>query len=360
MPDAQSPPGGVERLFGSLAIEQVPVPAAGRVVARGRQRRRRARIVATLSVLAVIAAGASAASYAHEASSHSRPTPATGHRTRRPGAVRRATLPPAGQGPLVLGLNESSQLLMTRIDSTAHPVTIPGLDNVTAVATDPGGGWVIAYHTGPQYGAPERLATVTVSGRVRPFGAEVSEGWAVTGLAARPDGSAVAFAGWHITVNRLPGEIGIVPLPGHSGTRRVWTLGSALTTQAWSLSWEDDTHLTYLPGSDATGGGFAPIGAVTLDTARGGRIAPAASQWPVFEKKPGQCALDSGTWLADAHSYLALTGCNGAEYLGRANVTTGAAAGPRIKVPGWGCPNGQPVLPEPGGSEVLISFCLRR
>ena len=357
MSSSGSAPDRVEGLFGALAAEQVPVPAAGRVLARGRQRRRRARIVAALSVLAVIAAGASAASYAHEASSHSRPAPATGHRTSKPGPVRRATLPPAGQGPLVIGLNEQSQLLMTRIGSTAHPVTIPGLDNVTAVATDPGGGWVVAYHTGSRYGAPERLATVSVSGLIRPFGAAISTGWVVTGLAARPDGSAVALAAWHITVNRLPGKIRIVPLPGHRGNTRVWTLGSAQTTQASSLSWQDDTHLTYLPGSDETGGGFAPAGVVTLDTARSGSIAPVTSLWPPYAKGAGHCNVLSGTWLANGSGYLALKSCNANARLGRASVRTGAAAGPTVVVPGFGCPAGQPLAPEPGGSDVLISFC---
>jgi hypothetical protein len=359
MPDSESAPGAVEQLFGALASEHVPVPATGRVLARGRQRRRRARIVATLSVLAVIAVGASAASYVHEASSHSRQTltPATAHRTRKPDAVRRASLPPAGQGALLLGLNESGQLLMTRIDSTAHPVRLPGLDNVTAVATDPGGGWVIAYHTGSQYGAPERLATVTVSGRVRPFGAEVSEGWAVTALAARPDDSGLAVALTQIMVNRLPGRIMLVPLPGHPGSTRTWTLSSALMTQAWGLSWQNDTHLTYLPGSDATGGGFAPAGVVTLDAARSTSIAPATSLWPPFAKGAGHCNVLSGTWLANGSGYLALKSCNANARLGLASVKTGKAVGHTVVVPGFGCPAGQPLDPAPAGDSLLISFC---
>ncbi len=364
MSRSESAPDRARELFRALAAEEVPVPAAGRVVARGRQRRRRVRIVAALSVLAFIAAGASAVSYAGGAASRARPAPAAGHRTSKPGPVRRATLPPAGQGQLVLGLTESSQLVMTRIHgtvapSTGTPVTIPGVHNVTAVATDPDGGWVIAYATGSQYGAPERLARVTVRGLVQPFGAELSHGWTVTGLAARPDGSGIAVALWRYTDNRLPGQIRLVPLPGHPGGTRIWTLGSALTTQAKGLSWRNATHLTYIPGSDATGGGFAPSGAVTLDIARPGSIAPATSLWPPMTKIAGQCDLLSGTWLAKGRGYLALQACGGitSARLGLVSVTDGAAAGPTVSVPGFGCPAGQPLAPEPGGTDVLISFC---
>jgi type II secretory pathway pseudopilin PulG len=352
-----SVPDRLDELFGALAGEPVPVPAASGVVARGRQRRRKARAVAALAALAVIAACASGAAYAHQATSHARPAPATGQRTSKPGPVRRATLPPAGQGPLVLGLTQSSQLLMARIGSTAPPVTLPGVRNVTAVATDPGGGWVIAYAAGSQNGAPERLATVAVSGRVQQFGAELSTGWTVTGLAARPAGAGIAVALWHFTDNRLPGQIRLVPLPGHPGSTRTWTLSSALMTQAQGLSWRDATHLTYIPGSDETGGGFAPAGAVTLDTARPGSLAPAISSWPPVTKIAGQCHLLSGTWLPNGSGYLALQSCNSDTRLGLVSVTTGAAAGPTVVVPGFGCPAGQPLVPEAGGSDVLISFC---
>lgn len=269
-------------------------------------------------------------------------------------------MPPAGQGPLVLGLNDSGQLVMTRIGSTTRPVPIPGVSNVSTVGANPAGGWVIAYDTRPPNdtgSAPERLATVTVSGRVQTLGEQISDGWRVTGLAVRPDGSSIAVALWRITENRLPGQIRLIPLPGHAGSTRTWTLGSALTTQAWALSWQNDTHLTYIPGSDETGGGFAPAGAVTLNTARRSSIAPAASSWPPFAKGAGHCNLLSGTWLAHGSGYLVLKSCNGNARLGLASVTTGAAAGPTVALPGFGCPAGQPLVPQPGGSDVLISFC---
>lgn len=358
MRDAQSPPDGVEQLFGALAAEPVPVPPIGRVLDRGLQRRRRSRIAAAMAVAAAILACVPVIASLSHATSRARQTSAASHPRGKSGHVSPAT--PAGRGALILGTNASRQLVMTRIGGTARAITIPRTWVIAQVATDPGGGWVIAYYPGSATTpgtASTHLATVSVSGRIRPSGLAVGKGWVVTGLAASPDGSAVAFAGWEITVNRLPGEIGTVPLPGHGGSRRVWTLSSAQATQAWSLSWKDDTHLTYLPGSDATGGGFAAQGAVTLDTARPGKFAPAVSRWPVFEKKAGQCTLDSGTWLVSARTFLALTGCNGSEYLGPANVTTGAAAGARVKVPGWGCANGQPLDPDPDGEHVLISFC---
>ena len=154
----------------------------------------------------------------------------------------------------MLGLTESSQLVMTRIHgtvapSTGPPVTIPGVHNVTAVATDPDGGWGDRLrHRLTVRGAPERLARVTVGGLVQPFGAELSHGWTVTGLAARPDGSGIAVALWHVTVNRLPGQIRLVPLPGHPGGTRIWTLSSALMTQARGLSWRNASHLTLHSG----------------------------------------------------------------------------------------------------------------
>src|SRR5216684_7998765 len=70
--------------------------------------------------------------------------------TSSPGPV----LPPAGSGPLILGLDASNRIVMTRIGSTAAPVPVPGLPNIAGgplqIATNPAGGWVVTYSTNPR------------------------------------------------------------------------------------------------------------------------------------------------------------------------------------------------------------------
>jgi hypothetical protein len=349
----------IEELFGELSASDVPVPAPAAVVARGRQRRLRARVTASVSALAVLVLAGSAAASLQHAAGHGRTSPVSGSAS---------SLPPAGTGPLLLGLNRSNQFVMARLGSTAAPVRVrrlrPASAHQSLIATDPAGGWVISYATGASNsfgGQPARLATVSITGAIRPFGPSFSNKLALDAIAVRPDGSAVAVALQHIPAR--PAQIELVPMPGHSASIRTWTLGSQYATIAKSLSWAPDgASLSYIPGNDATGGGFAPAGAAVLNTQVNSNVAPGTSFWPVFTKAAGSCQLDAGAWVGGsatspggAGRYLALQQCGSSEQLGLTNIKTGAAIGTTVTVPGVGCPAGGPL--DPDGGDVLIMWC---
>jgi hypothetical protein len=375
----------IDGLFDELSATELPVPAEAAVVARGRQRRVRARVTVVVCALAVVALAGSAVGYVQHAAGAGAQRPANqsgkvkgGHAHPRPSAVPAAKLPPAGTGPLLLSLLEVQgqnpywELVMTRLASTAPPAALASppawADSEARIATDPSGGWVISYATSPANAlgeAPERLATVSTSGQIQPFGPAFGRQLAVTALAVRPDGSAVAVALSHPNTRNKPAQIELVPLPGHPGADRTWTLAAPgwVRTMAESLSWAPDgTLLTYIPGGDETGGGFAGDGAVTLDTAASDSIAPSTSNWPPFLKHKGQCALRAGAWQVSTGTYIALEQCNTSVVLVAANYVTGANQSTAVQLPGglnsryWGC--GQPLLdPEPSASDVLISGC---
>jgi hypothetical protein len=362
----------IERLFDDLNATELPVPGPGRVVARGRQRRLRARMIAAAGAVAVIALAGSAIAIAGRAAPAVSPAIGPGHRTH--------SLPPAGSGPLLLSQFEVSgpsqtywKLVMTRLGSTAAPATVSGLptwaDAQTVIATNPAGGWVISYATARpnSIGAePERLATVSIAGVVRPFGPAFGARLRITALAVRPDGSAVAVAITHprasVSAPGRPAQIELVPLPGQPGAVRAWTLASSLTTIVRSLSWAPDgARLSYLPGSDETGGGFAAVGVVTFDTAANGTVAPAASSWPRF-RKGRTCSVMAGAWQLGTGTYLAVEQCGGTGIVVvAANYVTGALRRPAATLPDgmttyYGC--GQTQLDSaPSGSEALISGC---
>jgi hypothetical protein len=375
----------IRGLFEELSATDLPIPAQAAVLARGRQRRARARVTAVVCALALVAGAGSAVGFLQHAAVLGAQRPASqsgkakgGHAHLRQSATPAAQLPPAGTGPLLLSLLEAggqnpySELVMTRLASTAPPVVLPSppawADSQARIATDPAGGWVISYATSPANAlgeAPERLATVSTSGQIQPFGPAFGRQLAVTALAVRPDGSAVAVALAHPNTRNKPAQIELVPLPGHPGADRTWTLAAAdwVRTMAESLSWAPGgTLLTYIPGGDETGGGFAGDGAVTLDTAALGTSAPSASDWPPFLKHKGQCALRAGAWQVGTGSYIAVEQCSSSVVVVAANYVTGANETPAVHLPGglntpyWGC--GQPLLdPEPSASDVLISGC---
>ena len=362
MPDDM--PDRLDRLFGELATTELPVPAPAGVVARGRQRRRNGRIMASVAGLAVVALAGSVTAYVQHVSAHRTIAPQS-HQSPNPAPSAR-TLPPAGSGPLVLGVDTSgpvSKLVMIRIGKTATPASVPGLQAVTdaepVIATNPAGGWIVSSAAGTANSAglrPTRLATVSTSGVIRLFGPAFGRQVHVTAIEVRPDGSAVAVAIAH----RTPGaaQIELMPMPGHHGAIRTWTLGNSLATIAMGLSWEPDgRHLTYIPGSDETGGGFAPNGAITFSISAASDLTPAVSGWPPPAKGAGTCNLNAGAWEGSSPNYLALQWCDSRELLGPANVKTGSADGPTVTVPGLGCPAGGPLDPQAHGSDVLIMWC---
>jgi hypothetical protein len=372
MPDNM--PDRLDRLFGELATTELPVPAPAGVVARGRQRRRHARIMASVAGLVVVALAGSATAYVQHVSAHRAVAPQS-HRSPHP-APSATTLPPAGSGPLVLGLYSSgpvTKLVMNRIGTTAKPVSVPGLQVVTdalpVIATNPAGGWIVSSATGTANAAgqrPTRLATISTSGVMRLFGPTFGRQESLSAIEVRPDGSAVAVAISHSLSEaafkahraRPAAQIELVPMPGYHAAIRTWTLGNSLATIAMSLSWKPGgTYLTYIPGSDETGGGFAPDGAITFSTSAASDLTPAVSGWPPPAKGVGSCNLNAGSWEGSSNNYLALKWCDSRELLGLASVSTGTADGPTVTVPGLGCPAGGPLDPQAHGSDVLIMWC---
>jgi hypothetical protein len=373
----------IEDLFDELAATGFPVPAQGIVVARGRQRRLRARVTMAASTLAVIAIAGSAFAYVqhnvgrsgqHDSGPTSKDRRA--HRQQPPTPFS----PPPGTGPLLLGIDQTQgqsqpywNLVMTRVGNARTLVPLrglpPGAADESRLATDPAGGWVISYATRQSnFGdAPERLATVSTSGVVRRFGPAFSTQVRITALSVRPDGSAVAVAISHIRMTNSapirPAQIDLIPLPGHGGGTRAWTLASAswVRTIVESMSWSaDGSQLSYIPGGDQTGGGFASDGAVTLGVSQPGSLAPSTSDWPPFEKRRGQCSLQAGAWQASTGDYLALEQCGSDLAVVAANPVTGADEGPATKMLDigsyFGC--GNPIIdPASSGKQVLISGC---
>ncbi len=362
-------------LFGGLAATDLPVPASAGVIARGRRRRRNARLTSAAAALAVMALASSLAASIPQATVHR-----TGHQASASGKAahhqmramgdqpgRSPSLPPAGSGHLLLGTGlagSASVFEMSRIGS-ARAVRVSGLPAVVApqsvIASSPGGGWVVTEAAGPVSGVnwqPVRLATVSATGAVRPFGPEFSKWENVTSLAVRPDGSAVAVGVLRVSGSRQclcsAARIELIPMPGHEARVRTWTLASATMTIVKFLSWAPDgLRLTYFPGGDETGGGFATDGAATLDTAGPGDIAPVTRDWPAIRK--GSCNAVAGTW--NGSSYLALEGCDPSYRLQPVDPVTGSATGPGVTVPlAWAC--GSFALgPVRGSDEVVVSGC---
>jgi hypothetical protein len=353
----------IDELFSQFAGVTLPVPDRDGVVGRGRQRRRRFRYLAAAAGLAAVAVAAGSVTVITHAlagnGGNGRP-PAT-HRTRHEGQRL-----PAGTGRLLLGVTNSGAFELGRLGSKAlepirdlQPIVIWH----SLVATNPAGGWVVTYAAGPAHGEtsqPERLATVSPTGQVHAFG-PVFPVANVTSIAVRPDGSAVAVAVSATPVSTdgcrcKAAQIWLLPLPGHAGQQRTWTLASPTKTMAMDMSWTPGgIGLTYQPGANEYGGGFTGSGAVTLDTAQAGTVAPAVTAWPPF-RKGRSCNMIGGTWSGG--QYLALETCGGQgerTELRPANAGTGAALGPPVKVQGRGCP--APTLSVASGGQVLVSYC---
>ena len=377
MPDDQmsgnrTPGDTVERLFGQLARAPLPGPSASAVMARGRQRRRRVRIGASASVAVVVAAvalgahqiatlGADRSHAISPASSSPSPT------VTRSSA---AGLPPAGSGPLILGIDASGRVVMSRLGSTAAPVPVPGLPDVanfsSHIATNPAGGWVITYPTGaasPDGKQPSRLATVTASGAIKPFGPAFGRNKAVLSIAVSPDGSRIALAisteSSAQAVLDSSAVITVMPMPGHHGASRTWTFTRGEVNWVKDLSWAPGGQdLTYAAGLQ-TGAGIDG-NPVTLDTAAAGQAAPVATGWPVGRKGGQPCHPDAGGWLGDTGGFAAVEECDSAHTVvfQPADESTGTPTGPAIALPGQqpGCLD-VTIDSSPDGRQILIGYC---
>ena len=362
----------VERLFDKLARAPLPGPSASAVMARGRQRRRRVRIGASASVAVVIAA---AALGAHQIASlgagrshvvspaSSSPSPAVTRSSAR-------DLPPAGSGRLVLAVDPSSRIVMSRIGSTAAPVPVPGLPDVanfsSHIATNPAGGWVITYSTGAA-GAdgkrPSRLATVTGAGAIRPFGPAIGRNQEVLSIAVSPDGSRLALAisteSGGSAVLDSSAVITVIPMPGHHGASRTWTFARGEVNWVKDLSWAPGSQdLSYAAGLQ-TGAGIDG-NPVTLDTAAAGQAAPVATGWPVGLKGGQQCHPDAGGWLGNTGLFAAVEECDSAHTVvfQPADESTGTPTGPAVTLPRQqpGCLDAM-IDSSPDGRQILIGYC---
>jgi hypothetical protein len=372
LPEDRAPADKVERLFGQLAAAPLFAPSVSAVVTRGRQRRRHARMGASAAAVAVIAAATVGAfQVASLGASHGHsvgpagysPSPAlTGPRAR--------VLPPAGSGPLILGVDAANRVVMARTSTTAAPVPVTSLPSAAnfpwQIATGPAGGWVVTFPTGPanaDFEQPSRLATVTSAGAIHPFGPAFGRNESVISMAVSPDGSRLAIVVVTRSGSHGAAAITILPMPGfHSGTR-TWTFPhGSYVNWAKDLSWAPGGQdLTYAAGVQ-TGAGIGGNPS-TLDTAAPGDVAPMDSGWP--HGKGPQCHSDAGAWLGDTGSFGAVEECN----------FTGNGLGPRVVFqpadPGTGAPTG-PALTLPGaqpgcgsavidsssdGRQILIGYC---
>ncbi|HKR70355.1 MAG TPA: hypothetical protein VJT16_16060 [Streptosporangiaceae bacterium] len=396
------PDDRLRELFDRAAAEQVDVPPVAMVRARGQQRRSRARLQASTVAWTIMlamgfgapqvsgslatgsqqsgtlatAAPASGTSYpsplsARDASSATPPvtTPAD-HRRHTPRATfapssgkpvtRPPTLPPRGNGQLILALDSAREYVMTRIGSARAPVRLAGLKSVRGappvLATNPSGGWVVAFATRRPAGAAvrDRLALVVASGHSVPFGPWYGKA-AVTSAAVSQDGSRVAVA---ITQRSGGARIEVLPLPGHQEKRQSWSVPAAQADLVTALSWSPDgRHLSYLTDQTATDG--APGGPVILNTAAKVAQMPEVSGWTLAMKTGVACLPRAAAWLGASGRFAVLSECmsTGEAVLETSDASTGVAVGqPLVVSHKVGCAN--PALnSNASGSEVVISYC---
>jgi hypothetical protein len=392
----------MRRLFDQAAAEQVQVPPLERVLARGQQRRRRARLQASTAAWTImLAAGFGApqvsgslaslpqphqrfsssavaplASYpslhadSRAISPELRPT-TTGHR-QRPDAspspshsketvsVQAAALPPPGHGRLILGLDSAHEYVMTRMGSARAPVRLTGLKSVTGarpvLATNPAGGWLVAFASqGPARKATsDRLALVAASGHSVPFGPLFGAA-AVTSATVSQDGSRVAVA---LTEPSGGARIEVLPLPGNHVKRRSWSVPSEQADLVTALSWSPDgRHLSYLTSQTAIPG--SADGPVVLDTAAKRVPVPQLARWTMAMKSGTACLPQAASWLGTSGRFAVLSECasTGEAVLQWSDTGPGTEVGqPLVVAHSIGCADAS-LNSNASGSKVLISYC---
>ena len=412
------PEDRLQELFEQVGRIAVEIPPADGVLARGRQRRRRTRLqVSAIAWTVLVAAGFGAPQAAADLAGSTRqvrsnlplagssgmprsisartphpsgteitangsmstalqsrpavsalpssaasasPRASAAHpKSRRSGPA--LTLPPPGQGQLLLGLDTSNHFVMTRVGSASQPVRLPGLAAVAGappvLATNPGGGWVVTVSA--DEGAPNvirsaQLALVTVAGWSERFG-PVFVHATVTSTAVSPDGSRVAVA---LTESSGRARIAVLPMPGHLRAGQTWRLPLTRANLVTSLSWAPDgRHLSYVAGQQNEAGvAGAPV---TLDTAIRSPSAPVASAWPAVAMTSAPCVPDVTAWLGQGGRFAALEACASTrtEILQQTDPITGTATGrPLVVARQIGC---RPAALDPAasGDRLLISYC---
>ncbi|MGN6793442.1 MAG: hypothetical protein ACTHJW_13750 [Streptosporangiaceae bacterium] len=395
------PDDRLRELFAQVTAEPVHVPPVEGVLARGQQRRRRVRLQASTAAWTILLAtgfgapqvsgslGASpqqprilsseaapATSYpsAHASGRTSNGSPSTttpGHtlrpvvspspsRSAHTASVQAAALPPPGHGRLILGVDSAHEYVMTRVGSAKAPVRVAGLTYVAGappvLATNPAGGWVVAYASrsqAPGVGA-DRLALVVASGHRVPFG-PLFVAAAVTSAAVSRNGSRVAVA---VTERSGGARIEVLPLPGHQVRRQSWSVPAAEADLVTALSWSPDGHhLSYLADQHGVPGSQA--GPVILDTAARMAEVPDLTRWPLAMKTPVTCLPQAATWLGTSRRLAVLSACmnTGEAVLQMSDARTGLAVGqPLVVSHSTGC-EGATLNSNASGSVLLISYC---
>ena len=227
--------------------------APDRIIRQGRRLVRRRRVLTASTVAAVTAAVAIVVGITGVFG--------TGRATTEPPPAAPPTTAPGGG--LALGADQAHRFVL---EDLARPATArilslgPGtVGQVRAggISANPGHGWVVSYTTGgPGTGqrATTRLAIVDLSGAMHPFGPALLSSTNV-GLDVAPDGSRVALL-LTAAAGPTPPRIRVMPLPGHAGTTRQWSVHDPDVNEIKDLSWAPDSRrLTYIAGVD-TGAGI--------------------------------------------------------------------------------------------------------
>jgi hypothetical protein len=390
------PDDRMQHFFDQIAQMPVRVPPEERVLARGQQRRRRARLQAsavagTIMVAASVgtpqlpgslavgaghgnprlAVGAPGAPYPSFGVDSGLPLPGAAtsltHQSSQPemsaapssqSNAASELLPPRGDGPLILGLDSARRYVMTRVGSASAPIGVSGLNaapgSAAVLATNPAGGWVVTVSsTRPtQRSGPVRLAVVAMTGRSVPFGPKFTR-VAVTSAAVSQDGNRVAVA---VAARSGPARIDVMPLPGRRGSLRSWSVPTAHADRVTDLSWAPDgRRLDYL-ASERTGSAGSPG---MLDTAARASAAPAITPWAVDWKAGATCAPQAAAWLGRSGRYAVLLACASTRTAVLVTIRAGAgtpAGKPLVVAHRIGCATAS-LDPSASGDRILISYC---
>jgi hypothetical protein len=384
----------LHQFFEEIAQMPVGVPPAERVLARGQQRRRRARLQASAVAGAImVAAGvgapqlpvnlavtaghvqrepaASAPQGTSSFSLNSLSAPPGGsssaQQSGQPVVTPAASgegqgaaplLPPAGDGQLLLGVDSAHRYVMTRAGSASAPTPVGGLKAVpvsAVLATNPAGGWVVTASTGPaRRSSPARLAVVAKTGRSVQFGPTFSQ-VTVTSAAVSLDGSRVAVA---VAGQSGPAKIEVLPLPGHRGSLQSWSLPATRAELATGLSWAPDgRRLAYMAAQRTLT--TSASGPDVLDTSPQSSATPAITPWAPAMKTGTTCVPEAVAWLGRSGRYAVLEACasTGTAMLEITAAQTGSPGGrPLVVAHRLGC--GPASLdPSASGDSILISYC---
>ena len=327
--------------------------AADRLIRHGRRlvrRRRWATVSGGLALIVTVALIVGAAGLLRDASAGHTPTvtPVSPH----------VVSPVSG---LVLGVDQQRRFILEDLAEPGRARSVEigagatGQVLTGAITANPGAGWVVAYapaRTPVQPATPTRLAIVDPSGAVHPFGPPVPAEISVGGLAVSPDGSRIALA--LISVSGAePAAIQVLPMPGHTGQSRRWTIANRYDNDLNSLSWAPDSRrLTYITGT-STGAGMAGNPS-TLDTSLPGSTAPATG---ASDSKQG-CAVFSGAWLGTTGRFGAIVECpdSRTDRFVEMNPTTGVQQPTGPQLPIYGC-NLHEIQSLADASRILINQC---